>query len=164
MSDIQTILDDHGIEVRGLLRKHNIPGDMSIDAIKRGYDEKGEQFMMELLQIITPTSSFLGLGSKSTPTFGYDPYTDPLSDQYATPDTAATGKGWLFWDNLLNYATKTGETIGAVKKDISGSAAPGGTAVRTDSAPLQQDAASNMLYYVAAGFVALILIILIFRK
>jgi hypothetical protein len=161
MSDIQTILDTHSIEVQGLLRKHNIPGNMSIDAVKRGYDEKGEQFMMELLQIITPTSSFLGLGSKSAPTFSYDPYADPLSDEYATPDTTtATGKGWLFWDNLLNYANKTGETIGAVKKDISGT----GDTQRGSAITLQQDASTNMLYYVAAGFVALIIIILIFRK
>lgn len=162
MSDIQTILDTHGIEVRGLLRKHNIPGDMTIDAIKRGYDEKGEQFMMELLQIITPTSSYNAQLYSTSPS-AYDPYADPLSDEYATPDTATTtGKGWLFWDNLLNYANKTGETIGAVRKDISGT---GDTAVQNASATtLQQNASTNMLYYVAAGFVALIIIILIFRK
>ena len=150
MEDIQTILDNHSIEVQGLLRKHKISGPLEIDTIKKGYDQKGDTFMMELLQIITPTSNFTSLqdyeASVATPVT-------------ATATTATTGKGWAFFDNLLNLATKTGATIGSVQNDVSGQATANATYLASQNA-----SNSNMLYIVAAGFIALIIIILILKK
>lgn len=174
MDKIQTLLDNKSFEVEGLLRKHKIAGPLHIDTIKKAYDAKGEPFMMELLAIITPTSSFLGIGKgngflglgKSTAGFVYDPLADPLSDETfeaasntSATEAASTGKGWTFFDNLLNLATKTGSTIGSVKNDVSGQA-------NADALYLAQQNASNsnMLYIVAAGFIALIIIILILKK
>jgi len=153
MDKIQTLLDNKSFEVEGLLRKHKIAGPLHIDTIKKAYDAKGEPFMMDLLAIITPTSN----------------YTTVLNNDLMVPRTgqlvtsaqpaAATGKGWTFFDNLLNLATKTGSTIGSVKNDVSGQA-------NADAMYLAQQNASNsnMLYIVAAGFIALIIIILILKK
>lgn len=176
MSDIQTILDHHSIEVQGLLRKHKIAGELEIGTIRKAYDQKGEPFMMDLLQIITPTSSFLGigkgngflgLGKAKEESFAYDPLADPLSDEYynaaiASPSAATTGGGWNFWDKLLNNVSKTGDTISKVKGDLSGQSAAN-TALLNSQAQ-QETSNSNMLYFVAAGFVALIIIILILKK
>jgi hypothetical protein len=176
--EIQTILEKHRFEVEGLLRRHKIAGSASIETIKSAYDKKGSHFMMELLTIITPTSSFLGIGEgkgflglgKSTTSESsvYDPLADPLSDETydalmaETATTSTTGKGWTFWDKLLTNVSKTGDTISKVKSDISGQSAAD-TALL--NAQLQQDAStSNMLYFIAAGFVALIIIILVLKK
>jgi hypothetical protein len=177
MNDIQTILDNHAIEVQGLLRKHKIAGDLEIGTIRKAYDQKGEPFMMDLLQIITPTSSFLGigkgngflgLGKKSTAQV-YDPLADPLSDETwaaveseTTTGTTTSGKGWDWWNNLLNTASKTGDTISKVKSDISGQSAE--QAALLNAQALQDASNTNMLYFVAAGFIALIVIILILKK
>lgn len=159
---IQPILDNHSIEVSGLLRKYKIPGDLSIDTIKKGYDRVGEEFMMELLQIITPNSkisNFTTLSDYENLGASFDSTLAPISEN--KPTTAETG-GWGFWDNLLNYATKTGTTIGTVKNDITGK-----TAADTVNLALANQAAAtnnNILYFVAAGFILLIVIILIMRK
>lgn len=176
MTDIQTILDSHSIEVEGLLRKHKIAGNLDMGTIKKAYDQKGEPFMMDLLQIITPTSSFLGigkgkgflgLGKAKTESSDYDPLADPLSDETwaaagAESSTTKTGNTWAWWDKLLNSVNKTGDTISKVKSDISGQSAADATLLRSQAQ--QESSSSNMLYFVAAGFVLLIIIVLIFKK
>ena len=135
--------------------------------------------MMELLQIITPTSSFLGigkgngflgLGKAKEESSVYDPLADPLSDETwsaagataTAATTTTTGGTWAWWDKLLNSVSKTGDTISKVKSDVSGQSAAN-TALL--NAQIQQEAStSNMLYFVAAGFVFLIIILLIFKK
>ena len=151
MDKIQTLLDNKSFEVEGLLRKHKIAGPLHIDTIKKAYDAKGEPFMMDLLAIITPTSNYTTVLNNDLMV--------PRKGQLVTTAQPATGKGWTFFDNLLNLATKTGETIGSVKNDVSGQA-------KTDAMYLAQQNASNsnMLYVVAAGFIALIIIILILKK
>lgn len=153
--EIQEILENHSVKVLGLLRKYKISGPLSMDTIRKAHDLKGESFMLELLQIITPTSSYST--DLMVPKTGQLVASIPA--EKAQP---ATGKGWAFWDNLLNYATKTGETIGAVKTGVSGQSAEE-TAAATIAAA-ENTSKSNMLYFVAAGFVALIIIILILKK
>ena len=154
MDKIQTLLDNKSFEVEGLLRKHKIAGPLHIDTIKKAYDAKGEPFMMDLLAIITPTSNYTTVLNNDLMV----PRTGQLVTS-AQPAQAATGKGWTFFDNLLNLATKTGSTIGSVKNDLSGQANANAMYLA------QQNASnSNMLYIVAAGFIALIIIILILKK
>jgi hypothetical protein len=155
--DIQTILENKEFEVRGLLRRHNIAGDLNIDTIKKAHDAKGDYFMMDLLQILTPTSNYTALleprmASIPTPLMGTQSVNAP------TAIDTESGKGWKFWDNLLNYANKTGETIGNIKQEVSG------TQAIPQNGNYQQQPDNKMLYYIAAGFVALIIIILIFKK
>ena len=175
MQDLQPILDQHSFEVTGLLRKHKIPGPVCTDTIKTAYDRKGEPFMMELLKIITPsTSNFLGLfegkakTAASSENITYDPLADPLSDETAAAamaensTTVKPGKFWSFFDNVFSTAKKAGETIGQFKTDSAGT----GTAVApvAGQAGYVDPANSTILYWVAGGFIALIVIILIFKK
>lgn len=157
--DIQSILQNHSFEVQGLLRKHKIAGDLSISTINKAYSQKGERFMMELLQIITPTSNF-----------NYDPLADPLSDETLAAEAAeydashatnqTTGKFWTFWEKLLGTAVDTSKAIGQSKTNLS-------TPIGADGLPIplyQETTNTNLLWLVAGGFVVLIVIILIFKK
>lgn len=167
--DIQSILQNHSFEVQGLLRKHKIAGDLSVDTINKAYNLKGEQFMMELLKIITPTSSFLGIGKgngflglgKSTKESASDEDEDEdIADTATVTAPKETGRFWTFWEKLLGTAVDTSKAIGQSKANLS-------TPIGADGLPIplyQETTNTNLLWLVAGGFVVLILIILIFKK
>lgn len=167
--DIQQILDDKSIEVSGLLRKHKIAGDLSVDTVNKAYSIKGEQFMMELLRIITPTSSFLGIG-KGNGFLGLgkgESSADSVDNADTAEETAVlsgeekeTGRFWTFWDKLLTQTAKTGDTLDGLSKLAKNPA----EAQRLEFAGQREAAKNNILYWVAGGFIALIIIILILKK
>jgi hypothetical protein len=160
MEDIQKLLDEHRSLVAGLLRKHKISGEVNAETIKRAYDAKGEHFMMDLLAIITPngsTSNYTPDLTSLMPMKSGQPVST-LQPGILTP-APAKGKAWTFLDNLFNTATKAGEAIGSVQKNT----ADPNTAQMLIIQQAETDK-TNMLYLIAAGFIALILIILIFKK
>lgn len=149
MKNIQSILQQHSFEVQGLLRRYKVAGDLNMDTIKKAYDTKGEPFMMDLLKIITPTSHY---DTDLAPDWEVALGTTEVESQ-------SQEKGWGFWDKLLNYVTKTSDTVNTVKKDIYGEEIPG-----TGSPVQQETGKSNLLIWLAAGFIIVIAIILLFKK
>jgi hypothetical protein len=173
MQDLQPILDKNSFQVAGLLRRHKIAGPVTVATIQTAYDRKGEQFMMELLNIITPekTSPFLGLfegkakAKKAAEAAAYDPLADPLSEEtynaaLAESQPKQTGKFWSFFDKMFSTTEKAGQVIGQFKTDSAGNQLP------TAGQPgyVDPQASNKMIYWVAGGFIALIIIILIVKK
>lgn len=171
---IQEILEDHSIEVSGLLRKHKIAGDLSIDTINKAYGIKGEQFMMELLQIITPTSNFTSLAGAES--WVYDPLADPLSDEtynsYLNEGGASSAANSVI-SNSKNSSSITGSAgsiwntlLGGVGSLLNPQATQTSIANATAAQlALQQNANSNSMIYLIAGiFVLFIIIFLFFKK
>ncbi len=172
MQDLQPILDKNSFEVAGLLRRHKIAGPVTVETIKTAYDRKGEQFMMELLNIITPekTSPFLGLfegkakakkAAEAAAAQEDDSWQPESSDTSMTdPGAKSTGKFWSFFDKVFTTTEKAGQVIGQFKTDSAGNQLP------TAGQPGYVDPAANnkILYWVAGGFIALIIIILIVKK
>jgi hypothetical protein len=159
--DINQVLDQNSVKVRQLLRKHHVIGEPNMDSIRRGFDKHGSRFMLKLLGIITPPESRF---SAQMSAFSYDPLADPLSDETwaavekeNTP-VASQGKFWSFWDNLLGKIGQTGEAIGQFQTDAAGQP------TQTPEQLAIAAANTRTLYMVAAGFVALLIIILIVKK
>jgi hypothetical protein len=151
--------------VKRLLRRSHVVGQPNMESIQKGFDKHGEPFMLKLLNIITPTEAAFTelIQPKSAILSGAAIDTKTLSG-VRTQDLAAsneTGKFWSFWDKLLNGIGSTGEALGKFKNDIAADTA--------NPEYTQQQAATiasntKILYMVAAGFVALIILILILRK
>lgn len=163
--DINQVLQENSSAVKRLFRRNHIYGEPNIETVKQGFEKHGENFMLKLLEIITPTeASFSDLiqpRSAILTTTPIDTKTLAVSKVNATAEPAETGKFWSFWDKLLNGIDSTGKALGGFKTDIAGSAAE---PTYTPEQQAQQAANTKLLYYVAAGFVFLILIILILRK
>lgn len=162
MKDITQVLENNSFEVKQLLRRARIVGEPNMESIQRGFNKHGEPFMMKLLQIITPTeASFTALiQPKSAVLNSGLSQTQLMPMQTATP-TESTGKVWTFWEKLLNGIGATGETLGKFKSDVAGTQQQPEVTAQQAVITAQN---SKMLYLVAGGFVALILLILIIRK
>lgn len=163
--NIDQVLQENSSAVKRLLRRSHVVGEPNMESIKKGFEKHGENFMLKLLEIITPDeSSFTGLIEPRgailvNPTLDTKTLATPVKT--ASTTTADSGKFWGFWDKLLNGIDSTGKAIGGFKTDIAGSAAE---PVYTPEQQAQQSSNSRMLYMVAGGFVFLILLILILRK
>ena len=164
MQDINQVLQQNSFQVKQLLRRSRIVGEPNIESIQRGFEKGGEPFMMKLLQIITPTeASFTALIQPKSAVLstGLDTKTlMPMKTTVAT-GTAATGKVWTFWENLLSGISATGETIGKFKADAT-AAVPDATITPEQAATTANN--TKMLYYAAGAFGVLIILILILRK
>jgi len=162
MSDINTVLEQNSFAIKSLLRRSRILGDPNMESIQKGFEKHGEQFMMKVLQIITPTqSSFTELITPKSAVLTSSPANNTLMPiNTTTPAAATTGKGWLFWNSLLAGINSTGEALGKFKTDLTGS-----TTVPVSATQAAKDASNTKtLYMVAAAIVALIVIILIVKK
>lgn len=164
MNDITQVLQQNSFQVRQLLRRSRIIGEPNMDSIQRGFEKHGESFMLKLLQIITPTeSSFSSLIEPKTAILSSGVSTTTLMPMKTTAPAATveTGKVWTFWEKLLSGINATGETIGKFKADAT-AAVPDATITPEQAAQTANNA--KMLYYIAGGFAALIILILILRK
>lgn len=164
MTDISTVLQQNDFEVRQLLRKSHIIGEPNIETIRRGYETQGDMFMMKLLTIITPKKSNFSNLTPMTSISGVIP-TIPDTPKLVTSilptvqtDNSKTS-AWSFWDKLLNAIGKTGETINQFKTDTSQK-----TIDYQVQADPQKAVQRNYLYWIAGGFVLLLIVILIMRK
>jgi len=162
MKDIEQVLQENEFQVKQLLRRSRVVGEVDMNSIQRGFEKHGEPFMLKLLEIITPTeASFTDLIAPKQAVLTTTPIDTKTLMTSTTSNTATTGKVWTFWEKLLGAVGSTGQALGQFKNDLA--AAPS----QTETSPEQiATAASNskLLYMVAAGFVVLIIIILILRK
>lgn len=162
--NIDNIINTYQVEISGLLRRHKIAGPVSVQTIRQAHDQKGAYFMMDLLKIITPespyTTELMAPRMAGPITAGLVIPTTYTEAKAAEAAAATTGKAWSFWDNLLNYAAKTAATIGEGKSAISSP----GPAEQSAEMPAAGEPRTNTIYLVAAGFVVLIVVILIFKK
>jgi hypothetical protein len=161
MQNIEQVLQQNSVRVGILLRKHRITGPPTMDTIKKAFEQKGERFMLELMEIIVPDQS--NFEALITPRSGAIA-TQPIDTKKLAPMNTTTaqppGGFWSFWDKLLNTVDNTGEAIQKFKTDLQTDAPP-----QYDAAAAAQAASqTKTLYLVAAGFVALIVIILLVRK
>lgn len=159
---INTLLERNSTRVGILLRKHKIPGEVSVDTIKKAFERKGENFMIELMQILVPDqSNFESLITPKSAVLTTEQIDTKKLMPITTPTTQPKGGFWNFWDKLLNTVATTGETIQQFKSDVATEPAQ-----VYDTAAQEAQAASRTktLYLIAAGVIALILIILIVRK
>lgn len=167
MNDITQVLQQNSFQVRQLLRRSRIIGEPNMDSIRRGFEKHGESFMLKLLQIITPTeASFTNLIAPKSAILTTGVSTTQLMPMKTTAPAAPVpeqveGKVWTFWEKLLSGINATGETIGKFKADAT-SAVPDATITPEQAAKTANNA--KMLYYIAGGFAALIILILILRK
>ena len=163
--NIDQVLQENSSAVKRLFRRNHVIGGLNMDTIKKGFEKHGEKFMMDLLEIITPTeASFSGLIEPKSAILVNTPIdtkTLAVSKVNATAEPAETGKFWSFWDKLLNGVSSTGTAINEFKQNLA--ASPSEPAI-TPQQQAQQANNSRMLYMVAAGFVLLIILILIIRK
>jgi hypothetical protein len=160
MANIEQVLKQNSVRVGILLRKNRIVGPPTMDTIKKAFDQKGERFMLELMEIIVPDQShFEALIQPKAGNIAQIIDTKTLAPMKSTT-TQPQGGFWSFWDKLLNTVDNTGEAIQKFKTDINSD-----TAQPIDPAAAAQAASqTKTLYLVAAGFVALILIILLVRE
>ncbi len=163
MQDINAVLLQNSFPIRSLLRRYGILGEPTMDSIQKGFARHGDNFMMKVLQIITPQqSSYTNLLTPRSGLINSSQLdTTILQPMGATADTGS--KTWNFWDKLLNGINATGEAIGKLKTNVAGNnEAPVITPQATQQAA--QDASqTKTLYMVAAAFVAIIILILIFK-
>lgn len=163
--DINQVLQENSSAVKRLFRRNHIYGEPNMETVRQGFEKHGENFMLKLLEIITPTeASFSDLiqpRSAILTTTPIDTKTLATSKVNTTAEPVETGKFWSFWDKLLNGIDSTGKAIGGLKTNISGSVAE---TPATPEQQAQQAANSRVLYMVAGGFVLLIILILILRK
>ncbi len=163
--DMENILNAYRVEIEGLLRRHKIAGPVTVETIRQAHDQKGAYFMMDLLKIITPespyTTDLMAPRMAGPITAGLVIPTSYTEAKAAEADAATTGKAWNFWDNLLNYVGKTAATIAQAKTAIN---SPGPVDPMAEVPAPAGTPRTNIVYLIAAGFVVLIVVILIFRK
>ena len=160
MSNIEQVLQHNSARVGQLLRKHRIIGAPNMDTIKKAFEQKGERFMLELMEILVPNqSNFEDMIQPRSGTIAQTIDTKTLAPMNATT-SKPQGGFWSFWDKLLNTVDNTGEAIQKFKTDMQTDAPQD----YDPNAAAKADSQTKTLYLVAAGFVALIVIILIFRK
>ena len=181
---LQPILEQYPFQVKGLLRKYKIAGELNEETIKKGYDLKGEAFMMELLQIITPAkqeSGFWGLfegkskqtAAASTPEDDANATLDSMisanesSSSSSSSSSGSTGGFWKFFDNVLTTVDKTGKTIGDFKANTTSTLTTDQQMAQAQTAAMaEQQASTNnkIIYWIGGILIVIIIIILILRK
>jgi hypothetical protein len=160
MPNIEQVLQQNSVRVGILLRKNRIIGPPTMDTIKKAFDQKGERFMLELIEIIVPDQShFEALIQPKSGIIAQSIDTKKLAPMNSTT-TQPQGGFWSFWDKLLNTVDTTGEAIQKFKSDLNSDPIQAVDPVEEAKAASQ----TKTLYLVAAGFVALIVIILLVRK
>ena len=162
MQNVDELLQKNSVRVGILLRKHRITGAVDMDTIKKAFERKGENFMIELMQILVPDQSNFEtlIQPKSAILAAPKLETKNLMPMNSTT-TQPQGGFWSFWDKLLNTVATTGEAIQQFKTDVQTAPA---SAYETAAQEKQAASHTKTLYLVAAGIVALIVIILIIRK
>jgi hypothetical protein len=163
MQNIDIVLNENAVRVGILLRKYRIIGAPTISTIKKAFEQKGERFMLELLEILVPDNS--SFGDLIAPKTGLiqsapiDTKTLAVSSFAQPTEQNKNGGFWGFWEKLLSGVNSTGQTIDQFKQDIA-------------SKPIEYSSETNptnpsnpkLIYMVAAGFIVLIVLILILRK
>jgi hypothetical protein len=162
--NFQQVLNDNYAEVKRLLRRRKVIGDVNPATIEKGFNRHGERFMLELLEIITPDdSSFTGLISPqmASDAAGFMSYAsqNPVSGYELEKEIEQKGKFWGFWDNLLNRVDSTGKAIGQLKYDAAGY-----NAQVQPPAYMQQAQSQKNLLMIGGGLLAFILVLLIIFK
>lgn len=136
-------------EGRRLLRKHHITA-KGMDAIRAGYNKKGEKFMYDLLTGMSPKSSVLHGNYGDDTEMG-----PPTFEQF----TEQTKKNKLDWAGWLNMIGETGSTISKLKSDILGT--PKAETENTSSGDSKK---SNWLLYGLGIAVVAVIIVLIVKS
>ena len=158
----QNILNQHYADVKRLLRRYKIIGDVSPATIEKAFNRKGEKFMMELLEIITPDDSSYTNLLTNTAVLNGQIANQMISEQQLEKAVNEGGKFWSFWNNLLSGIANTGQAIGQFKTNVSGA----NTITAQDELYYRASQANNnRLIFAGAGFlVVVIILLLIFRK
>lgn len=151
------ILQSNRFEVEQLLRRYRVLGPANMETIRRAHNQYGENFMMKLLEIVTPRNE-AAFTSLMTPE---NPFVADALEYSREQQPQKTGKFWQFWNNLLNTVDRTGETIGEFKRDVSG--IPPETEFLAYQAQAQR-ARSNSIFMAAGAVVLILVLILIFKK
>ena len=151
--DINKILQQNAEAVKMLLRRYRVLGDPNIETINAAHRTHGAAFMAELMTILTPSSSFTGLGGIIQPGGLVDSALQSQQQQ-----NQQKGKFWIFWDNLLNRVDSTGKAIGQFKYDSAGNA------IYQDASYIQQQQTQKMVLVIAGLIVVAIVAILIFKN
>ncbi|MBV5346812.1 hypothetical protein JZU46_01120 [bacterium] len=137
-------------EGRRLLRKHHITA-KGMDAIRAGYNKKGEKFMYDLLLGMSPKSSVLHGNYGDESEMG-----PPTFEQF----TEQTKKKKLDYAGLLHMIGETGSTIAKLKSDILGKPQENeNTGSGSGASPK-----SNWLLYGLGIAVVAVIIVLIVKK
>lgn len=171
MIDFDKSIQAHRFEVDNLFRAYQVNGLTDIDKVRAGFDKYGQSFILKLLSIIVPkdhvehwettltaklpTPEIAGL---QTPTY--------ITDAKGVTTAATEGKGWAFWEKLLNAGAATGATIGSILNDIKN---PGATQTAQQQAEAiraqQAEASSSKTLLIIGGlFLAAIILIFAFKK
>lgn len=112
--NIEDTLKYHDKAIRMLLKRYRIYGPVTMDKINEAHSKYGEDFMIKLLQIVTPeTSNFTALTGLAT--------TAAVEATQLNSTTQTGGKFWSFMDKLLGTVDRTGYTISNFKSNIDGS-------------------------------------------
>lgn len=158
----EQVLNDNYAEVKRLLRRRNVIGDVSPATIEKAFQKHGEKFMMELLEIITPNDSnfsglFLPLSSEA---INYAQGNSVVPELELEKAVKEGGKFWSFWDNLLNRVDNTGQTIGNFKINSSGF----NQQPYNQAAQYPAQTFNPRLIYAAAGFLVVVVVLLLIFK
>lgn len=157
----QQVLDNNYAEVKRLLRRRNVIGEVNPATIEKAFKKHGEKFMLELLEIITPEdSNFTGLFQPlSTDAINYAQTGYQIPELELENAVKTGGKFWSFWDNLLNRVDNTGKTIGQFKADTNQK-----YLYNNQQAQFQAAQNNTRLIYAGAGFLVVVILLLIFKK
>ena len=174
METFEVSTQKNRVALDNLYRAYKVNGRTDIDKIRAGFDKYGENFVMKVLSIITPkdhTSHFEAVLEAKLPTpeiVGLQtPQLYATSAAVVSPaatTTAATGKGWAFWEKLLTAAGQTGQTIGGIISDVKNPTVSAQQTAVTAQLQSTENTNTRTLYVIAGVFLAGILLIIALKK
>lgn len=172
MVDFTKMIEAKRFDVDNLFRAYKLNGKEDIDKIRAGYDQFGEAFMAKFLAIVVPqdqTSHFettLLEGRLPTPEIVGLQTPVYSTTMAATGTTAATGKGWTFWEKLLGAGINTGKAVGSILNDVNNPSSVQTAQQQAQALNLQaqENQSTKTLYIGAAAFLGVILLIFAFKK
>jgi hypothetical protein len=134
-------------EGRRLLRKAHVTS-KGMDAIRDGYNAKGDKFMYDLLAGASPKSSVLNGNYGDETEMG-----QPTFEQFQAQQS---GKK-LDWDGWLTMLGKTGSTISKLKGDILGS----GKSENSENDSSETKKTNWVLYGLGIAVIAVIIVLIV---
>jgi len=129
-------------EVQEVFRQNHITA-TGLDALRQGYEAKGDYFMYQFMKAYSPKTSILNSFSSG-------------EDQLDSQNSVKPKRTFEDWLTLIG---KAGQTIADVKNDILGT--PSSETSVPDPAPKKK---SSVLIYVIAGVVLLVIGYLIYKQ
>lgn len=139
-------------QAKEVFRRHHIAA-TGIEGVRQGFAAKGDLFMFDLLQALSPKSSVLNGDFGANDEMG-----PPTFDQWTAQNNDAPKRTIKDW---LAIAETIGTTIGSLKQNIFGT-------VTDPNAPIAPDpntpTKSPVLIYAVAGIVILVIAFFLFKS